>query len=299
MNNTRLHLPDLNNIERDYNLKLDMITFIKYINLLSNKDYICKITSDYINDYYLKIDFSKNTYQLPRNYKNITTCKGLFILPIIIILDKNNESHINVLIIDNKKNIVDFYEPHGIQLAAKNPIYDIFYHINNILKNSLNKKYKLINVHIECPIGLQTIQSKHYGINDSVPTCVSWSLLIIAIKINNPNTDTRDIIKYFIKLNPQELDDYIRRWITYVKKSVNNIEHVYKYQKEHSISYNDKEIENIKKLIRDGIKEYLETHQYNQLFGIPIYQTNNFMKYYNLPFFDKLFFKTINDHYQN
>lgn len=291
-----LVLPNINDLPESKKLQMSYITFIKYLEiLLDNNHHICNTRSDYITDYYATIDFTNDKYTLPSNYINIRNCKGIYILPIRIAFKESDYSHLNMIIIDNLRRTIDFYEPHGVIFNTDNQLYslyNIYKHVEIIIRSHLKLNYKINNVHIECPIGLQTIQQNY--LKKSTLSCVPLNLLIIATKVNNLNIPTSDIVRYFLNMSPKSLDSYIRRWITYINNSIlHNTKH-YKSTSDISIVYTRDELHKIYKYIETQLTEYLTIYDNYNVTDVSL---DNVLRFYKLPNFNKVFFNIINKYY--
>jgi hypothetical protein len=291
-----MNLPDLEGIKESKNLVVDNITFVKYLEfLIDNNKHICNKRSEYITDYYMTIDFVNNKYILPSNYRDISKCKGVYILPIRLVLDVDDYFHLNVIIIDNLRKVIDFYEPHGIQFSSNEPLhklYNIQAHIDIVIRKYIGLNYRINNVHTECPRGLQSIQKEY--LKTSTNSCIPLNLLMIATRVNNLNVNTGDIIKYFLKLTPKELDSYIRRWITYIKEISLKSVKTYKVIDEIDIRYSDKEVSKINKYIESELMEYLNLYESYKIYDVKI---NNILRFHKTPMFKQVFFSTINKYF--
>jgi hypothetical protein len=117
---------------------------------------------------------------------------------------------------------------------------------------------------------------------------------MIATRVNNLNVNTGDIIKYFLKLTPKELDSYIRRWITYIKEISLKSVKTYKVIDEIDIRYSDKEVSKINKYIESELMEYLNLYESYKIYDVKI---NNILRFHKTPMFKQVFFSTINKYF--
>lgn len=223
-------------------LKLDLFT--KYLNYIETKQ---DAKSCYANSHLLyehvEINFKELKYRIPYDYsKKLKQCLSskkieYIIIPISLIY--KDYAHYNIVIINKKREIFEYFEPAGLLETHQLPYFEVQSHIYGIINHlfdNLVKKYKFVNAHISCPRGLQTIQMdtinesfKHqYGplyknnkmYSNNYGLCVAWCLLIIHIRILNPDSSINEIIDNLVnKYSSKELNSYIRSYVYMIEDS--------------------------------------------------------------------------------
>jgi len=231
--------PILSENESESNiLPINLFTnFLNYIEKTQNVK-SCYANSHLINEQ-IVINFKELKYTIPYDYsEKLHKCKNVDYIIIPISLVYSDYSHYNIVIINNKKKTFEYFEPIGDQRIHLLPYFEVEAHIygivNWILKNSV-KQYKFINAHLGCPMGLQKKQmsvfeeslqgqygpklenGKMYGYYG---LCVAWCLLIIHLRILNPNENINDITSELIK--NQELHKYIRQYVHLIENTSYN-----------------------------------------------------------------------------
>lgn len=259
---------------------LSLNLFTKFLNYIEKTQNVksCYANSHLINEHII-INFVELKYYLPYDYtKKLNGCKNVDYIIIPISLVYNNYSHYNIVIINNKKKTFEYFEPIGDQRFHRKPYFEVEAHIYGIitwifdeyfdipnspplLKNKI-KNYKFVNAHVGCPIGLQKKQMNEL-LNQEGPAlengqmykyhglCVAWCLLIVHLRILNPDVKINYITKNL--LENQELNKYIRQYVylientqlntpkTYIKPNVFNLKLT-----ENEIEYNKNQINEIK-----------------------------------------------------
>lgn len=132
-------------------------------------------------------------------------------------------AHSNLLLIDNYNKTIEYFEPHGLNLGhASAGIVSI----NNIIYKSaiqlfpFASLYSFNNASNSCIIGVQTMQS---FVDNKAGHCLAWSLFFLTLRLFNQklvvlNESSSEFIHRFLVSFPAiQLDDIVRRFITYVK----------------------------------------------------------------------------------
>lgn len=253
-----MKLPDISDFESESNVvKLDIFT--KYLNYIEDTQNVksCYANSHLINEH-IEINFRKLEYSIPYDYSNkLKKCLSDQIITYIIIpvsLVYNDYSHYNIVIINKEKQTFEYFEPVGFIITHELPYFEVQSHIYGIVNyifndNLLLKNFKFVNANINCPMGLQKKQMDafdqsfngqygplyknnkmyaYYGL------CVGWCLLIIHLRILNPEENINNIVEYLIiKYNSLELHNYIRRYIHLIENT-NNLESANTYIKKNT-----------------------------------------------------------------
>lgn len=302
-------LPDILDLEPSESKKLSLIKFTQHLDTILSgiKDVqICNLSSKFISDYYITIDFMTFKYTVPINlHEQLDKCKlkreiRFYIIPLILKFSEDN-SHANVLIVDNLHKTIELYEPHGKQFSpGKNVfLFNIELHIKNLIKIILDRRINFIfkNVHYACPIGFQARQSK---INYESGHCVAWTLFFINIRLINLFKSSEEIIHYLnVSLSDTEIDLLIRKYITLIENEtlLENKKYINEY---YDIKLSEHEESNIKKNIKEKINTYLKHQDFNiNKYGGVNYFTdiqklfNEFIIYSKFNFFHELYFKTL------
>jgi len=286
-------IPEVTENESDSDvLKLDLFT--KYLNYIEGKQ---KIKSCYANSHllyeHLEINFKELKYRIPYDYsKKLRECLSskkieYIIIPISLIY--KDYAHYNIVIINKEKQTFEYFEPAGLLETHQLPYFEVQSHIygiiNHLLCNQV-KKYKFINAHISCPRGLQTRQmdtinesfNGKYGplykndkmYSNNYGLCVAWCLLIIHIRILNPDSEINEIIDNLVnKYSSKELNSYIKSYVYMIENS-KDLKQVNSYISfdEHKLKLTDKEIKYnsryIHKFKKEDNKEMLEYFNFLQ-----------------------------------
>jgi len=127
-------------------------------------------------------------------------------------------SHSNVIIIDNKRKVLEYFEPHG--RLINHTISDIL-QIDTIVKKVIQtyfpftEEYTFTNVAKSCPIGPQTRQNMT---NPTAGHCLAWSLLYIITRILNSKNMSDNLSEsiYEVLSNIKDIDSYIKRFMTFL-----------------------------------------------------------------------------------
>lgn len=281
-------VPDVTESESDSDvLKLDLFT--KYLNYIESKQ---RVKSCYANSHllyeHLNINFKELKYSIPYDYsKKLKECLAskkiqYIIIPISLIY--TDYAHYNIVIINKEKETFEYFEPVGFIETHHLPYFEVQSHIygiiNHLFDNTI-KKYRFINAHINCPRGLQTRQmdtinesfNGQYGplyknnkmYSNNYGLCVAWCLLIIHIRILNPESNINEIVDNLVnKYSSKELNSYIRQYVYMIEnskdlKQVNSYisfdEHKLKLTPK-EIKYNTRYIEQFKKENNNEMLEY-------------------------------------------
>lgn len=236
---------------------IDVLLFNNLLSLLGPN--MCEIYSKYLTDYFVTLDFVNFKYKVPTILRmSIDKCKNSFerfyILPLRLYFHVG--CHSNIIIIDNEKRTIEFFEPHGNMFSGighKLP-YNIQHHIRNLLASLFPLRYHLyefINTQ-SCKIGIQTKSLK----NPSGGYCLAWSILIIHLRMLNISVSTKEITEHLLKKNPQELDTYIKRYISYLGKETSLIDSKLRPTSCAHIIFSNDEKNNIKTHIEFLVSRY-------------------------------------------
>lgn len=273
-------IPEVTESESDSDvLKLDLFT--KYLNYIESKQ---KVKSCYANSHllyeHLNINFKELKYSIPYDYsKKLKECLGskkiqYIIIPISLIY--TDYAHYNIVIINKEKQTFEYFEPAGFIEKHHLPYFEVQSHIygiiNHLFDNTI-KKYRFINAHINCPRGLQTRQmdiinesfKDQYGplyknnkmYSNNYGLCVAWCLLVIHIRILNPETNINEIVDNLVnKYSSKELNSYIRQYVYMIENS-KDLKQVNSYINfhEHKLKLTDKEIKYNSRYIHKFKKE--------------------------------------------
>lgn len=308
-------LPNFKDLEPSSASKLSLDKFAKYMDKIFLEDLTsihpelgtCTLYSHFISDYYITIDFINFSYVIPNHILDkLNECKTnrnvrFYVLPIMLKFNEN-DSHANVLIVDNKTKTIEMYEPHGSRFLSKDIFYDLEYHIKQLISHVLSRRshFRFKNVHYKCPIGFQTKQAK---IDKSTGHCVAWTLFFIHVRLYNLDLNTTEIIDIFDKFEPEKLDTYIRQYMSLIDEEIKDVK---KFYKDSYINFKltPKEEEYIKRLIKDKVKQYFDNldTNINSYSGLPFHEVNiifkEFIKYSKFDFFHNLYFKTVEEFFK-
>ena len=267
-------------------LKLDLFT--KYLNYIENKQ---KVKSCYANSHllyeHLEINFKELKYRIPYDYskklkecieKNVEGRNSIKYIIIPISLIYKDYAHYNIVIINKEKQTFEYFEPAGLVEIHQFPYFEVQSHIYGIINYLFDdqlKKYKFVNAHINCPRGLQTIQmdtidesfNGEYGplyknnkmYSNNYGLCVAWCLLIIHIRILNPDSSINEIIDSLVnKYSSKELNSYIKSYVYMIEhvpsKDLKQVNSYISFE-EHKLKLTSKEIKYNTRYINQFKKE--------------------------------------------
>jgi len=208
------------------------------------------------------------------------------IIPISLIY--KDYAHYNIVIINKEKETFEYFEPAGFIETHQMPYFEVQSHIYGIINHLLKgvTHYRFVNAHINCPRGLQTRQmdtinesfNGQYGplyknnkmYSNNYGLCVAWCLLIIHIRILNPDSEINEIIDNLVnKYSSKELNSYIKSYVYMIENS-KDLKQVNSYISfdEHKLKLTDKEIKYnsryIHKFKKEDNKEMLEYFNFLQ-----------------------------------
>lgn len=209
--------------------------------------------------------YDKNIYWINPFFKKAflhVYKKKRYIIISLILINKDT-NHQNILIYDNKKNILERFEPYGVINNSNSIDLDnfIFKYFKNFICNlKYNSPSKYMN-----RIGFQNISENenkidNLKIGDPIGYCVGWCFWYVEMKISNSNLNSVTLINKSIKYiinNNNSFTEYIRNYsnnlFLYLKKIFleNNLsENILLYK-----NLNKKNLNLIYKLIKKKIKK--------------------------------------------
>jgi hypothetical protein len=297
-------LPNLHQVEQSSSLFLPEDIFSNYLDKIlfeSSKYYnnkICNINSIFYTDYFITIDFTDLLYKIPSVFINtLETCKldsniRYYIIPLRIEFTYKS-AHSNLIIIDKYYKTIEFFEPHGTSFIGQQP-YNIEEHIKNLLIQLFplqTQYYRYINVHSNCPIGLQSLQNI---ISSKSGHCLAWSLLFINIRLLNIFLHPQNIIQYFNKhFKITELDIYIKRYISLLELSQVLIPAKTIPKFKYKLTLSNTEKNNITNEIISLSNQYLTELNNNKNKNVLDKLFEKLMSYHKFPDFSNIFFNVI------
>lgn len=293
-------LPNFKDLSESSAEKVSLDKFSKYMDRIflqqQHKD-TCILFSHFISDYYITIDYTTLQYIIPSHIREkLINCKSkkirFFILPIMFKFNEK-DSHANVLIVDNKTNTIELYEPHGSKFLSYDIIFDNDTHLQELISIILSSrsKYTFTNVHNKCPIGLQT---KQITVNRQSGHCVAWTLFFIHVKMYNLHKTSEELVDFFDKFDVNKLDSYIKKYITLIENETKDVK---KRDKEsyHHFELTQNEKDKAKKLIVTKITKYLERLDSTKNLERDILDIfNEFIIFSKYDFFHTIFFRVVN-----
>lgn len=236
--NDIIAIPKLDAYVETKELVLEEHLFVSFLhNILSHYsstfNFCFPFSNTYITDHFITITFPTMSMKLDNGIISTInkTClnKSLIILPIKLITfrEKNEEDgnlfagHSNVVIIDNDRQTIEYFEPHGIQYVnAISEVVDIPNLVSTFIKSTLpfTKSYVTVNSAMSCLFGVQSLQGM---INTESGHCLAWSLYFITLRIlNQSNILNNETVSEFLnkylttKFSPMELDSIVRKFIS-------------------------------------------------------------------------------------
>ena len=231
---------DINNIEDEYFL---------YAN--SNL-YNVIIKNNYKFLFYINIKYISNTnkilYPIDLDKKILYTIEHYKKQYIIIFIHIINiyGGHANLILIDNIKKLIIFYEPHGYNYYNDKLYDNLEIYFNQFLKNYKCIKPKEYNAIIS---GLQELDNfnQFNTMYDIEGYCLIWSIWFIELYINNSNYELNELfnktIKKIINMNifitnyiKNYSDNLYKKMLKFLKK------YNYDFYEKYNLSFNYKEL---------------------------------------------------------
>ena len=222
-----------------------------YNNTITNfdSDFIVKLTKDpiKINSKWMEttnfFNF-ENTYKLDE-IKKCLIKENIIILPINVITYsnlckvsgeytyKNKQKHYNLFVIKNEN--IYYFDPMTDRSMTDR------YNTQQIICEEITKYLGLnytINIHNTCPSSLQEKARRQRNktlpanekLQDHEGLCVAWCLLIAHLLVLNKESSLQDIVECVLKKN--NLDEYIRKYLTFLEKESKKIKQVEKEREE-------------------------------------------------------------------
>lgn len=173
-------------------------------NYLSDTHFLTHLNnlkSEQVQDFFT-IDITNYTIKLPKIKKsNLNT----IIIPIRIISFNNLYGvigHTNVVVYNVLTCTINLFEPHGKEFMGYNPLkIDISGIIHYYINELLNVKATLCKI--------SGLQGKQNYVYPNTGHCTAWALLFVEFKD----------LTFLDQKDPTFLDNFIRKYITFVKKS--------------------------------------------------------------------------------
>ena len=177
------------------------------------------IINERIDPYY--ISSSKFIKELKKKHKRFLPIMIQSELPLDDSIYGEFENHANIILIDKKKKVIEFFEPHGYKKDFSTPSEHVTkYHTKyKLLKEYFLKifsKYKFINASdVTKQRGFQ------YKYDSNSGYCVTWSCLFVHYRLLNPDIPLILLMKHIDKkIRVKELLKYAR-YIEEVLKNKN------------------------------------------------------------------------------
>ena len=185
----------------------------------------------------------ENSYHLSENFRNCiknVINKEIIIFYLVIQLD-NTSTHANVIIIDNKSNSIERFEPMGSHFAKN--YNDVM--LDKIMSKILKKTMKEItnkDFNYSTPLDFQNVydfqsiskEDLFFYEGETLGFCVAWVIWYIDHKLMNPNIESQKLIyKLKNKLKSQKIEiiDHIRGYADILQRYKLNLFTKYKLPK--------------------------------------------------------------------
>ena len=164
----------------------------------------------------------EKNYHLSENFKNCiknVKSKEMIIFYLVIQLD-NLSTHANVILIDNKNNVIERFEPMGSHFAKNYNDMMLDKIMSKILKRTLMEVTNT-NYEYKTPLDFQNIydfqsiakEDLFFYEGETLGFCVAWVIWYVDHKLMNPTIESNKLIyKLKNKLKSQKIDiiDHIR-----------------------------------------------------------------------------------------
>tara|TARA_B100000214_G_scaffold345476_1_gene295402 strand:+ start:40 stop:966 length:927 start_codon:yes stop_codon:yes gene_type:complete len=176
------------------------------------------IINQIVNPFY--ITNTKFIRELKKKHKRFIPIMIQSELPKDYSMNNDFENHANVLLVDQKKKVIEFFEPHGYKKDYSTPSEHVTkYHTKyRLLKEYFSKifpKYKFINAS-----DITEQRGFQYKYDSNSGYCVTWSCLFVHYRLLNPDEPLILLMKH--------IDKKIR--VTQLLKYARYIEEVLKYK---------------------------------------------------------------------
>lgn len=221
----------------NYNVKNYLNTYFKYYSSFLPHIIIWYNKDNYYIDEHL-INFIKNN----KNKKRFILIKLTLVL-----IESSNTKHANYLIVDNKKKIVERFEPFG-KITIDNSL-----DLNKVIQTNICNVIKYNFVFSQLDPGFQ-VKSDELNIfirniNDATGYCLAWCYVYIEIKLMFENENTEKLLDNYIinkfeikiKNDTNKYLDFIRYYSSHLNNEKNKLLSKYgidEHYKEH-IKQND------------------------------------------------------------
>jgi len=226
-------LKKYNNVTIPYKIKNKKE--IKETNMLINLCNIDNIVLDYLKTYGINYSFflphiiiwkDKNNYFLDKyivefiKNNNSKNDKRFILIKLSLVLLKNTDvRHANYLIVDNKKQIVERFEPYG-DIEIENSI-----EINKIIEKKICSKIKYKFVFSQLYPGFQIksdeLNSFNKNIGDPSGYCLAWCYLYIEVKLMFEEDITSKIIENYVnnkfKNDFNQISDNMNKYLYFIR----------------------------------------------------------------------------------
>jgi hypothetical protein len=308
--NDIIAIPKLDSYKESDKLVLDEQVFVSFLhNILSHYSTIfnfCFPFSDtYIMDHFITITIPTMSIELDNGIISTINkaClnKSLVILPIKLITfrekDEENgnlfDGHSNVVIIDNDRQTIEYFEPHGIQyLNTISEVVDIPNLVTIFIKSTLpfTKSYVTVNSAISCMLGVQSLQGM---VNIKSGHCLAWSLYFITLRIlNQSNILNNETVSEYLnryltsQFSPTELDSIVRKFISLLHSLpvLNNISYFSTYTADILPYFNFEKVEErinyLASLYFEGLRK--ETYEYIKLIFEELVSYKTFPRFHEI-----------------
>ena len=180
------------------------------ITLSNNDKCVLDLVKFFFYDYntwlpHLIVWKNKNNYWIDENLIKYLKTTGstkhfVYIKLSVYVIENSDTRHANVIIVDNKKKIIERFEPYG------EIIYNNLHDLNNMIKINIADKLGYQFVFIQPYPGFQSrsdeyaIYNKTFG--DPMGYCLAWTILYIDVKMllfkNNFDINPIDFINWYI-----------------------------------------------------------------------------------------------------
>lgn len=203
------------------------ISIISYLLYLRKKYNVCSITHE-SNLYLMYYDIDLDIFFV--DHDEVEECKDVLIGMLCIREDSKRKLHVNAIIINKNRNVIERFEPNGIAWYD-NKILDL--HIQKYADEH-DMLYDNINTCIE-------LQSKEDIYHDIKGNCSLWSFWYIEYRLRYPKLTREKVIRDLL-LTYKHDSLLLHKMIVYVGKHVNNsklqlYEYIIKYHKENTNVY--------------------------------------------------------------
>jgi hypothetical protein len=223
-------LKKYDNVIIPYNIKSqeEIINDNLLLNLSDIDYFLSSYLKIYKNDYnsftpHLIIWKNKWNYYIDNNLidflKTNINKRYVLIKLSIVLLENSDTRHANYLIVDNKKKIIERFEPYG-EIEIGNSL-ELNKMIDNNICKKINYQFCFSQLYPGFQIKSDELNIYNKNIGDPSGYCLAWCYMYIEVKLIYENSDTANIINNYIinkfSKDFNEIDSSMNKYIYFIR----------------------------------------------------------------------------------